>query len=274
MIYKKYEELKNRLRDLGSVAIAFSGGVDSTFLLYVAKEVLKDRVIAITVNAPMYTEREKMDAKYLASKLDVEHINLKVDEGEIEGLIENKPDRCYHCKKAIFTNIREVAKSKNIEYVVDGTNADDIDDYRPGMKALKELGIVSPLREVGLNKEEIRILSKELDIPTWDKPSMACLASRIPYGTNINHENLKMVERCEDYLLKQGYGGFRVRYHGNLARIELDPKDIERFISSPDIKHTIDYFKEVGFIYVTLDLEGYKVGSMNHVLTETEKFVY
>lgn len=274
MIYQKYERLKQRLKELDNIAIAFSGGVDSTFLLYAAREALKDKVIAITVNASMYPEIERMDAKHLASQLGVYHMNIEGNEWEIQGLIDNKSDRCYHCKKAIFTKIKEVAKTKGIEYIVDGTNADDIDDYRPGMKALKELEVISPLKEAGLNKEEIRRLSKEFGVPTWDKPSMACLASRIPYGTKISHENLKMVEKCESYLLEHGYRGFRVRYHGDIARIELQSKDMREFINSSNIKELIDYFKEVGFTYVTLDLEGYKVGSMNHVLSEKEKVIY
>lgn len=274
MIYKKYERLKQRLKELDNIAIAFSGGVDSTFLLYAAREALKDKVIAITVNASMYPEIEKKDAKYLANKLGVHHINIEGNEWEIQGLIDNKPDRCYHCKKAIFTKIKEAAKMDGIGNIADGTNADDIDDYRPGIKALKELEIISPLKEVGLKKEEIRRLSKEFSIPTWDKPSMACLASRIPYGTKITYENLKAVEKCEAYLLEHGYRGFRVRYHGDIARIELQPKDIRGFVESPDIEDLINYFKEVGFTYITLDLEGYKVGSMNHVLKEKEKVIY
>ncbi len=274
MIHKKYEKLKQRLKELDNIAIAFSGGVDSTFLLYAAKETLGNNTIAITVNASMYPEGERIDAKHLASQLGAHHIKIEGKEWEIQGLIDNKPDRCYHCKKAIFTKIKEVAKTNGIEYVADGTNADDIDDYRPGMKALKELGIISPLKEVGLNKEEIRKLSKEFNIPTWDKSSMACLASRIPYGTKITHENLKMVEKCETYLLEHGYKGFRVRYHGDIARIELDPKDIKIFVNSPKIQDLINYFKEVGFTYITLDLEGYKLGSMNHVLNEKEKLNY
>lgn len=271
MLREKYNKLKERLMELGNVAVAFSGGVDSTFLLYVAKDVLGDKVMGITLKASMYPERETQGTSQLASDIGVKHIFLNANEWEIQGLINNESDRCYHCKRAIFTKVRQIAKKNNIEFVLDGTNADDVDDFRPGMTALKELNIISPLKEVGFTKEEIRILSKELNIPTWNKASMACLASRIPYGTKITKENLAIVEKCEMYLMDLGYSGFRVRYHGELARIELDSKDIEKMINSSDLASIISYFKKVGFTYVTLDLEGYKMGSMNHVLSEEIK---
>lgn len=267
-MYKKYDSLKRRLAELGSVAVAFSGGVDSTFLLYVAREVLGDKAIGITMKASMYPSRELEEAREFTDNLGIGHIFIDGYEWEIEGLVNNGPDRCYHCKKAIFRKIVDVANMNGIGFVVDGTNADDIDDFRPGMWALREQGIISPLKEVGLTKKEIRELSKAFGIPTWDKTSMACMASRIPYGTKITRENLQMVEKGEMYLFDLGYTGCRVRYHGDIARIELSPNDINRFISSSDAKRTVQYFKEIGFIYVTLDLEGYKMGSMNDVLSE------
>lgn len=271
MVDIKYQNLKERLKSLGSLAIAFSGGIDSYFLLYAAKEALGENVLAITVNGSMYLEKEVVESKKLARVLGVKHIIIDADEFEIEGFVNNESNRCYYCKKAIFTKIKEVSKENGILFVADGTNADDINDYRPGLKALKELNIMSPLQEEGIAKKEIRELSRKLNISIWNKPSMACLASRIPYGVKINAENLKMVEKCEMYLYDYGYRGFRVRYHGDLARIEMNPNDIQKFISSTNNSELIAYFKEVGFTYVTLDLEGYKVGSMNHVLDKSEK---
>lgn len=271
MVHNKYERLGRRLTELGSVAIAFSGGVDSSFLLYAAQEALGHRAIGVTVRASMYPAREMEEARKFAEETGIEHIFIEGNEWNIEGFIDNGPDRCYHCKKAIFTKITDVAAKEGIEFIADGTNADDIDDFRPGMRALRELGVISPLKEVGLTKVDIRQLSKELGIPTWNKASMACMASRIPYGTKITKENLHMVERCEMYLFDLGYRGFRVRYHGDVARIELDLSDIDRFVSSQDMVKTVEYFKGVGFKYVTLDLEGYKMGSMNDVLSDEIK---
>lgn len=262
----KYEELINRLKESKKICIAFSGGIDSTFLLKAAKIALEDNVMAVTVVSSMCPEREVLEAKKICNELEVKHILIEADEYSIPEFVDNGKDRCYFCKKGIFTKIKAVARENGFDFVADGSNKDDDNDYRPGMRALRELGITSPLKEIGIIKKEIRELSKELNISIWDKPSMACLASRIPYGKEITRDKLKKVELAEEFLLSKGFKQFRVRYYDELAKIEVLKEEISKIISIS--QEIIDKFKEIGFSYITIDLEGFRTGSMNEVLKD------
>ncbi|MCT8975761.1 ATP-dependent sacrificial sulfur transferase LarE [Clostridium sp. CX1] len=259
---EKYKKLISYLQGLESVVIAFSGGVDSTFLMQAAKEALGDKVLAVTIVSPYIPTWEVKEAKELVKELNVRHELVEVP--VILDAIKNNPeDRCYLCKHFVFSRIIELQKDKGFKYVVDGTNLDDTKDYRPGMRALKELGVVSPLLENNISKENIRRFSKELGLVTWDKPAYACLLSRIPYNQEIKIEDLRKIERAEVYLMKQGFKGVRVRSHGDLARIEVQRQDRTRFISEELMDKVGEEFKQLGFRYVTLDLQGYKMGSLN-----------
>ncbi|HHX62722.1 MAG TPA: ATP-dependent sacrificial sulfur transferase LarE [Epulopiscium sp.] len=270
MLQKKYSKLKQQLAELGSICVAFSGGVDSTLLLYVAQEILGEHAMGITVRASMHSSREMVEAAEFVAGIGVKHFFIKADEYSIPEFVENGKDRCYHCKKAIFTKIKDLAGQSGIPYVADGSIADDVFDYRPGMIALKELEVISPLKDAGFTKQEVRLLSKQLKLPTWSKPSMACLASRIPYGVPITPEKLGMVEKGELYLLDHGFTQFRVRHHGDIARIEIIPQEQMKFLAPSFMSETVKVFKDIGFTYVTLDLGGYRVGSMNEVLTQED----
>ncbi|MEG1310792.1 MAG: ATP-dependent sacrificial sulfur transferase LarE [Romboutsia sp.] len=263
---QKLENLKARIKELGSVAIAYSGGVDSNFLLKVAKDTLGDNVIAVTLNAMMHSNIEINEAKEHAKSFNVKHIMLKIDNFDIEEFLENGPKRCYYCKKEVFSKVKEIAKENNIKYVIDGTNLDDIGDYRPGLKALEELNIVSPLKECDLTKDDIRTLSKQIGLSTHNKPAFACLATRIPYGIRIKEETLRMIEKGEQYLVELGFTQFRVRYHEDIARIEVGKDEIHRFFSVDTLEKTNNKFIEIGFKYTTLDMNGYSMGSMNKTI--------
>lgn len=259
----KFAKLRGILRDMGSVLVAFSGGVDSTFLLKVAHDELGDRAAAITIDAPFHSRFEVAEAVRLAAVLGVRHTLLDVHGMEIEGLSTNPTDRCYVCKKAVFTICSEKARQGGGAILVDGSNADDINDYRPGRKALEELAVRSPLLEAGLEKAEIRELSRRLGLETWDKPALACLLTRFPHGEAITAERLAMVERCEGYLRESGFGMFRVRAHGESARIELTEADFPRMLQADVRAGVAAFFHQAGFRYVALDLEGYRCGAMN-----------
>lgn len=265
-LYEKLEILKNNIQKTGGLAIAFSGGVDSTFLIKVAHDVLKDNAIAITARSSTYPEREFDEAVKFVDGLGIKHIVIVSEELDIDGFSGNPVNRCYFCKKELFTKIWEVAGEHHIKFIADGANVDDLGDYRPGMTASKELQVVSPLKEAGLTKEEIRLLSKEMDLPTWDKPAFACLASRVPYGQEITREKLGMIERAEQYLMDAGFKQVRVRHHGEIARIEVTPVEISKFFDAELMKKIHSKLKEFGFSYVTLDLKGYRTGSMNEVI--------
>ena len=262
----KLDSLKHHLRELGSVAIAFSSGVDSTFLLKTAYDLLGDRTLAITVHSRLSPQRELDEAVQFTHNEGIEHIIIEIDELTIPGFSKNSANRCYLCKTEIFSRIRRIAGEQNIPHVIEGSNADDCDDYRPGLQAIAELGILSPLREVGLTKQEIRQLSRELGLPTWNKQSFACLASRIPYGEEITKERLAMIDVAEQYLQDVGFHQVRVRFHGNLARIEIDGEGWQ-LLADKTLRGAIHCrFKEIGFVYIAVDLLGYRTGSMNETL--------
>ncbi len=265
-LHEKYEMLKSILRESGGAAIAFSSGVDSTFLLKAAQEALGCRAIAVTASAASFPSREMKEAAEFCAEQGIEHIVLPFDPFTVEGFRQNPPDRCYLCKRAIFTKIKEAAAERGITYVAEGSNMDDLGDYRPGMRAIEELGIRSPLREAGLTKEEIRALSKELGLPTWSKPSYACLASRFVYGEEITEEKLGMIDKAEQLMMDLGFTQFRVRIHGTLARIEILPSEFAKLLSENVRGRIYTELKELGFSYVTMDLKGYRTGSMNEVL--------
>ena len=262
----KLERLRERLRVIGSAAVAFSSGVDSTFLLRVAHEELGERVVAVTARSHSFPKRELDEATAFCRAEGVRHEVIDSEELDIPGFAENPPDRCYHCKKELFGRLLAFARENGLAAVLEGSNIDDDGDYRPGRRAIRELGIVSPLHEAGLTKAEIRALSREMGLPTSDKPSFACLASRFPYGERITASGLERVEKAEQWLLDAGLDltQLRVRSHGDLARIEVPPGDIPRLASRA--AEIAAAFKDLGFAYVTLDLFGYRTGSMNEVL--------
>lgn len=258
----KYENLKRIIKDCQKVIIAYSGGVDSTLLAYISTQELKEKALCFTVNSELTSRVELKDSIEIAKEYGFNHQILNLNVLNNEDITKNSPDRCYYCKSVIFSNILKQAENYKIKTVIEGSNTDDLNDYRPGFKAIINLSVKSPLLEAKLNKEEIREISKILGLKTWDKPSYACLASRIPYNETLNLEKLSMVEKAEAFINSLGITGLRVRFHGDIARIELKETDIADFISNHRNKVELE-LKKYGFSYVCLDLGGYKTGSLN-----------
>lgn len=267
-LQEKFNKLKVYMKDLESVLVAYSGGVDSTLLIKVASEVLGERAIAVTASSETYPSRELKDANEYAGVVGINHRVIHTSELEIAGFSENPPDRCYFCKHELFTKLRQIADENNVLYILDGSNFDDQNDHRPGMKAAKELGVKSPLKETGFTKDDIRELSKFYQLPSWNKPSFACLSSRFPYGTQITPDKLVVLDEAEEFIRELGFNELRVRHHDTIARIEISTAEFQRFLAVADSVN--EKLTKLGFLYVALDLAGYKTGSMNLSLKEEE----
>ena len=264
---EKFARLKEIFLSMGKVLVAYSGGVDSTLLLRAAKESLgEEHVLAVTALSPLYPDRELAGAKRMAQEMDVKHILIESNELEIDGFSKNPSNRCYFCKKELFEQMQNLARKETISFVVEGSTLDDEKDHRPGRRAIQELGIRSPLQEARFTKEGVRELSRTLGLSTWDKPSFACLASRFPYGEEITPEGLRMVDEAEDFLFSLGFKQVRVRHYQSLARIEVFPEEMSRLMNGSLREKVVNRLKKIGYRYVTLDLQGFRSGSMNEVL--------
>ena len=266
---EKLEHLRNYLKELHSAAVSFSSGVDSTFLLKVAADTLGDKVIAVTARSCSFPKRELNEAAAFCEKEGIRHFVFESEELKIEGFAQNPKNRCYLCKKELFKKIQAIADDNGMEHIVEGSNLDDNGDYRPGLLAVAELGIKSPLRECNLTKADIRALSKYLELPTWEKPSYACLSSRFVYGETITEEKLDMVDKAEQLLLDMGFHQVRVRIHGTMARIEIEPGEFEMLMADENRARIIEALRTYGFTYITMDLMGYRTGSMNETLSRS-----
>jgi uncharacterized protein len=262
-VRRKLNELEAALRALDGAVVAFSGGVDSTFLLSVARRCVAGEVMAVTATSPTYTESELARSRRLARQIGAAHRVVRTDELRNPAFADNPPDRCYHCKSELFRKLGRIAASRGIRWILDGTNADDASDYRPGRAAAREAGVLSPLADAGLGKEEIRQLSRQMGLRTWDLPAMACLASRFPYGERITGRKLRRVERAEAFLRDAGFKLVRVRSHGDVARIEVEPESVARVVTGDRRLQVVAALKAAGFRYVAVDIEGYRTGSMN-----------
>lgn len=274
-VLEKYDRLQSILKQMGSVAIGYSGGVDSTLLVKVAVDILGPRAIAMIGRSETYPTREFEEAVALAEQIGARYVVVKTEETDVLKFQENPPDRCYYCKTELFGKLGDIAEAENIAWIADGTITDDIGDFRPGMRAKSERNVRSPLLEAGFSKEEVRELSKHLGLPTWDKPAFACLSSRFPYGMGITRENLTRIDTAETLLRDLGFRYFRVRFHDErTARIEVGTQEIKRLADDDLRRQIVNKLKDLGFTYVTLDLQGYRTGSMNEVLPVELKLQY
>lgn len=266
-LVEKRKRLESLIREMKSVVVAFSGGVDSALVLAAAHSLLGSKaVVAVTAQSESLPARELRAAKRLAQEIGAEHLIIQTREIETEGYKENSVRRCYYCKSELYTRLRAIAGERNFMSIVNGLNADDMEDYRPGIAAAKEAGVLSPLRDAGFNKEDVRALSRELGLTVWEKPAAACLASRVPYGEPVTPEKLAMIEKAEDFLISLGFSQLRVRHHGDIARIELLKEEMGRFFDGGLPALVQKHFQEIGFKYVALDIEGYRNGSLNETL--------
>jgi uncharacterized protein len=265
-LQQKYKQLRTRIAALPGAVVAFSGGVDSTLVLAVAHSVLGDRVVAITGRSPSVPERELNASRELAAHIGAEHI--VIDTGEINSpdYAANPVNRCYFCKSELYSNLQRIAAERGLPYILNGTNIDDLGDHRPGLQAADEAQVISPLVEASLNKQEVRELSQQLGLPTWDKPAMACLASRIPYGQAVTREKLSMIEQAEDVLIGMGFQQVRVRHHGDVARIEVPREDLPKLLDADRSRIIESRFREIGFQFVTVDILGFRSGSLNQAI--------
>ncbi len=269
-LHAKHQKLREIIQSMGKVCIAYSGGVDSALLLKVCRDTLeKKRVLAVTAVSRTYTGSEKTAAADLARIIDARNIFLNTAEADDPEFIANNPERCYHCKKNFFRELINVAHVHGFAHICDGSNVDDIQDYRPGKRAAEEYGVLSPLIDAGFSKDDVRELSRELGLPGWDRPANPCLASRIPYGNSITEEKLSMIAQSEDFLHSLGFMTVRVRHHGDIARIEVPRKDIPRLIEETTSLKVSRQLKQIGFSWVCADVEGYRMGSLNEVLRIT-----
>ena len=261
---QKQARLEALLASYDSVAVAFSGGVDSAYLAKVTYDVLGDRAVAVTAISESYPARELEESKKLAELIGIRQEFIRTEELQITNYAANPSNRCYFCKSELFTKLKPIAEKYQMRVIVYGANADDVGDHRPGMQAAKDMGIQAPLQDAGMSKEDIRELSRRAGLPTWNKPGFACLASRFPYGTEITSEKLEMVDRAEEFLFELGISQFRVRHHEEIARIEVRPEAMPTILENRE--QIVTHFKEIGYLYVTLDLQGFRSGSMNEAL--------